>query len=44
MDFPLRIGLVHADAHGGNLVRYDSGWVLIDWGLTVVTTRTMTIR
>jgi Ser/Thr protein kinase RdoA (MazF antagonist) len=30
-DFPLGTGLVHADAHSANLVRHNSGWVLIDW-------------
>ncbi|MGH3761716.1 phosphotransferase family protein [Actinophytocola sp.] len=29
--FPLGIGLVHADAHSGNLVHHEGGWVLIDW-------------
>ncbi|MDN2495157.1 hypothetical protein FHY52_00235 [Nocardia nova] len=29
--FPLGHGLVHADAHGENMVRADSGWLLIDW-------------
>ena len=30
-DFPLGIGLVHADAHTENLVRHHDDWVLIDW-------------
>jgi MFS family permease len=33
-DFPLGTGLVHADAHGENLVRHNAGWVLIDWDQT----------
>jgi Ser/Thr protein kinase RdoA (MazF antagonist) len=33
-DFPLGIGLVHADAHRENLVRHGDGWVLIDWDQT----------
>jgi thiamine kinase-like enzyme len=32
--FPLGTGLVHADAHSENLVRHNSGWVLIDWDQT----------
>lgn len=33
-DFPLGIGLVHADAHRENLIRHGDGWVLIDWDQT----------
>lgn len=33
-EFPLGIGLVHADAHSENLVRHNAGWVLIDWDQT----------
>ncbi|MFX0581025.1 phosphotransferase [Nocardia nepalensis] len=29
--WPLGIGLIHADAHSGNAVRDGAGWVLIDW-------------
>jgi len=35
-DFPLGTGLVHADAHRENLVRHNSGWVLIDWDQTCI--------
>jgi Ser/Thr protein kinase RdoA (MazF antagonist) len=33
-NFPLGIGLVHADAHTENLVRHHDDWVLIDWDQT----------
>lgn len=33
-NWPLGIGLIHADAHRGNTVDGESGWVLIDWDAT----------
>ncbi|WP_197289639.1 phosphotransferase family protein [Saccharothrix sp. NRRL B-16348] len=30
-EFPLGLGLVHADVHSENLVRDPTGWLLIDW-------------
>lgn len=43
-DFPLGVGLVHGDAHSENLVRLDSGWVLIDWDQTCLGPRELDLR